>query len=44
MPQKSTGTERLDQSNSKNTGNPIVEHLLFELKKVIAGLEHFMTF
>ncbi len=42
MPQKSTGTERLDQSNPKYTGNPIVEHLLFELKKVIAGQDYLL--
>lgn len=43
MPQTSTnGAERLEHPNLKSAGNPLVEHLLFELKKVIAGQDYLL--
>jgi MoxR-like ATPase len=43
MPQQSTGTtERSDTTTPKTAGNPLVEHLLFELKKIIAGQDYLL--
>ena len=44
MPQQSTGAaERSDTATPKTAGNPLVEHLLFELKKVIAGQDYLLA-
>ena len=43
MPQKSNGTtDRIENTTPKTAGNPLVEHLLFELKKVIAGQDYLL--
>jgi MoxR-like ATPase len=43
MPQQPTGTtERSDTTTPKTAGNPLVEHLLFELKKIIAGQDYLL--